>query len=109
VLNIRLSSWSPAFTAAAAWREVEVDRDRGEGLWPAEWKSESMPNLKSSGWQEEQAVPRNAVPSPELDIVRAIVAEPDIDLEGGREFKSGAMTLLYGIGQASSEDADDKD
>lgn len=36
--------------------------------------------------------------------MRAIVDEPDIDLDGGREFKSGAMMLLYGVWQASSED-----
>lgn len=53
-----------------------MERESGEGLWP-----------------------RKAAPSPELEIARAIDGDPDIDREGGREFKSGAMVvaLLYGI------------
>jgi hypothetical protein len=76
--NIRLESscWRPAFTAAAACKEVEADRESGDGLCP-----------------------RKAVASPELDIARAIDGDPDIDREGGSEFKSGAISaLLYGQG-----------
>jgi hypothetical protein len=57
-------------TAAAAWREVEAERDNGEGLWPL-----------------------RAAASPEVEIARAIDGDPDIDLEGGSEFKSGAITV----------------
>lgn len=61
-------------TAAAAWRDVEADRGEGEGLWP-----------------------RKAAASPEFDIVRVIAGDPDTDLEGGRELRSGAIeALLYG-------------
>lgn len=60
-------------TAAAACRDVEAERGDGEGLWP-----------------------RKAVPSPAV-IVRGIFGDPevDLDLEGGREFKSGAMAVGY--------------
>ena len=47
---------------------MEADRGEGEGLWP-----------------------RKADASPEFDDVRAIAGEPDTDLEGGREFRSGAI------------------
>jgi hypothetical protein len=60
------SWWRPAFTAAVACSED--DRDRGDGLWP-----------------------RRATASPEDAIARAMEGDPDPDLEGGREFKSGAM------------------
>lgn len=53
---------------------MDADRGEGEGLWP-----------------------RKAAASPELDSVRAIDGDPDIDLEGGSEFKSGAIgASLYG-------------
>ena len=61
-------------TAAVAWSEIEAERGEGEGLWP-----------------------RKAVASPEPDIVRGIAEEDD--LEGGREFKSGAIAgSFYGLG-----------
>lgn len=59
-------------TAAAAWRDVEAERGEGEGLWP-----------------------RKAAASPELDNVRVIAGDPDNDLEGGREFRSGAIEALF--------------
>ncbi len=64
-------------TAAAAAREVEADRGLGDGLCP-----------------------RREVSSPELEMVLVIVGDPDkaLDLEGGSEFKSGAIGrygLLY--------------
>jgi hypothetical protein len=59
-------------TAAAAWRDVEAERGEGEGLWP-----------------------RNAAASPELDSVLDIAGEPDKDLEGGREFRSGAIEASF--------------
>lgn len=37
--------------------------------------------------------PRKADPSPEFDIVRVIF--PDVDLEGGRLFKSGAIVFVF--------------
>ena len=69
-MNIRLESscWSPALTAAAACSEVEAVREEGEGLWP-----------------------RKTVASPVLALARFICGDPDNDLEGGREFKSGAI------------------
>lgn len=76
-------------TAAAAWRDVEADRGEGEGLWP-----------------------RKAAASPELDSVRAIDGDPDIDLEGGSEFKSGAMKLRYmelGSGDGGGGGGGDRD
>lgn len=76
-LRLESSCCRPAFTAAAAWREVDADRERGEGLWP-----------------------RRAAPSPEFDTARAIDGDPDIDRDGGREFKSGAIVFwFYGRGQ----------
>lgn len=65
-------------TAAAAERVV-ADRESGDGLWP-----------------------RKAAASPELESARAIDGEPDVEVEreGGREFKSGAIAApIYGIGQ----------
>lgn len=63
-------------TAAAACKDVDAERGDGEGLWP-----------------------RKAVPSPV--IVRVIIGDPevDLDLEGGREFKSGAIAgqFKYGL------------
>lgn len=47
---------------------MEADRGEGEGLWP-----------------------RKAAASPELDRVRVIAGDPEIDREGGREFRSGAI------------------
>ena len=37
------------------------------------------------------------MPSLELDIARAIDVDPDIDRDGGREFKSGAMVGEGGV------------
>ena len=55
-----------------------ADRGEGDGLWPRK---------------------AAAAASPEFDIVRAMMGDPDIDLEGGSEFKSGAIgALLYGPG-----------
>lgn len=76
-VRLESSCCSPAFMAAAAWREVDTDRGEGEGVWP-----------------------RRAAASPEFDTARGIVGDPerDIDLEGGREFKSGAIAaVLYGL------------
>jgi hypothetical protein len=57
---------------------VGADRGEGDGLWPRK---------------------AAAAASPEFDIVRAMMGDPDIDLEGGSEFKSGAIgALLYGPG-----------
>lgn len=55
-------------TAAAACKDVDAERGDGEGLWPL-----------------------RTVPSPV--IVRVITGDPevDLDLEGGREFRSGAI------------------
>jgi hypothetical protein len=50
---------------------VDAERERGEGLCP-----------------------RRAAPSPEFEIVRVIDGDPDIDRDGGREFKSGAIAAL---------------
>lgn len=55
-------------TDAAAWREVEVVLDNGEGLWPL--------RAAASAW---------------LAAVRSIDGDPEADREGGSEFKSGAM------------------
>lgn len=75
-MRLESSCWRPAFTAAAACKDVEADRESGDGLWP-----------------------RKAAASPELDIARAIDGDPVIDREGGREFKSGAIFVLWpGIG-----------
>lgn len=71
-LRLESSCWRPAFTAAAAWREVDADLESGEGLCP-----------------------RNAAPSPEFDIARAIDGDPDVERDGGREFKSGAIVGSY--------------
>jgi hypothetical protein len=68
------SCCNPAFTVAAAWREFVAERGEGEGLWP-----------------------RKAVASPEFDIARDIAEDGDLD--GGREFKSGAIAAwFYGLG-----------
>jgi len=56
---------------------LDVDRDSGEGLWA-----------------------RRAAASPGLDGFdggRDIEGDPDTDLEGGREFKSGAIEGLYPV------------
>ena len=71
-LRLESSCCRPAFTAAAAWSEVDADLDSGEGLCP-----------------------RRAAPSPEFDIARAIDGDPDIDRDGGREFKSGAIAASF--------------
>ena len=59
-----------------------MDADRwsgeGDGLWPRK---------------------AAAAASPEFDIVRVMTGDPGIDLEGGSEFKSGAIEdLFYGLG-----------
>lgn len=64
-------------TTAAA-ESVVADRDIGDGLWP-----------------------RKAAASPELESARTIDGEPDVEVEreGGRELRSGAITApLYGMG-----------
>lgn len=79
IRHVRLdpSCCRPALTAAAACREVDADRGEGEGLCP-----------------------RRGANSPEFDeIVLVIfddVPETEMDLEGGREFKSGAI-LKFGV------------
>lgn len=71
LLELRLESscWSPALTAAAACRDVDADREEGEGL--------RMPSLDV--------------------MLRVIFGDPevDLDLEGGREFKSGAIVIRF--------------
>jgi hypothetical protein len=83
VQNLRRDSscCRPAFTAAAAWREVEADLGVGDGVWPL------------------KAVAASVL----LDIVRAmadeVVVADDVDLEGGKEFRSGAISGASRLGQ----------
>ena len=77
-LNIRLESscCNPALTAAAACKEVEAVLEEGDGVWP------------------RKAVPASVFVMIALDIeVCVFVAE--FDLEGGREFKSGAIADIW--------------
>lgn len=68
------SCWSPALTAAAAWREVDAARGDGEGLCPR--------------------TPTDAGCSPGCGIARDMEGEAVDDREGGSEFKSGAMGIF---------------
>ena len=75
--NLRLESscCKPALTVAAACREVEADLGDGDGVWP-----------------------RKVVPASVLFVIaRAIEDEAEVeetvDLEGGSEFRSGAIAL----------------
>jgi hypothetical protein len=55
------------------------------------------PRRVSIGWRLQNwqriVIPDMVELSPEFDSVRAIFDDPDIEREGGREFKSGAMTF----------------
>ena len=63
-------------TAAAAWREVVAALGDGDGLWPRRVAVGTL--------------------SPELEMVLAMLGDPGIDLEGGKELRSGAIVgLLY--------------
>lgn len=68
-----LSCCRPALTAAAAWSEVDADLGDGEGLWP-----------------------RKAVASV-LEMPLAIAGELVIDLEGGKELRSGIGVMEQGL------------
>jgi len=71
--RLECSCWRLALTAAAACSEVDVEREDGDGVWL-----------------------RMVAASVEVVMVlgRMGDGESGVDLEGGREFRSGAMVRL---------------
>jgi len=77
-MALESSCCKPAFTVAAAWSEFVAVRGEGDGLWPRKAVAVAV------------AV---AVASPGFDIARDMAEDEDLD--GGREFKSGAIALGF--------------